>query len=151
MYGIKLFFFAALIATLSLASAAYTPEQNALKNAMQIGWEMRGAYDIAREGQDITGFNALVDKYNAWVRANFGEDANMLMQKMAGGPVDLSKPYLVGNNTTNNGIVHAIDASGKYGPTFTTNDVNLMPDWAIAKYANSEQGRTYGEGYLGGI
>jgi len=62
----------------------------------------------AYAAQDIPTFNALADQWNAWVRQYFGEDANLLMQKMIA-PVDLSKPYILANNTTGGGIVHKID------------------------------------------
>jgi len=54
-------------------------------------------------------------------------------------------------NTTNKGIVHSIDGSGKYGPQYTTNDINQLPDSAIAAYHASETGQTMGDGYLGGV
>ncbi len=41
----------------------------------------------------------MVDRYNAWVREHFGEDPNLLMQKITSS-TDLSKPILIANNTT---------------------------------------------------
>jgi hypothetical protein len=67
------------------------------------------------------------------------------MEKMAV-PVNLQKPYIASNNSTG-GIVHEMDSTEKY----TTNDVNLMSDYAIAKYALSEQGKTQGADFLGGV
>jgi len=103
------------------------------------------------QGGDATTFNALIDQWNAWVRAIFGEDPNMIMQKVTA-PVDLSKPYLLANNTTKGGIVHAIDGSNNgTSSKYTTNDINLLPASAIDKYQKSETGKTMGDGYLGGV
>jgi hypothetical protein len=150
MVSLILLSFMVLFVVVSPASAAYTPEQQATLEGTRLSFQLGQAYQQAQQGQNIAGFNALVDQWNAWVAKNFGQDANLLMQKMTG-PVDLSKPYMMGVNTTNNGIVHSIDGSGKYGPQYTTNDINLLPDWAIAAYRNSETGRLTGDGYLGGV
>jgi len=64
-------------------------------------------------------------------------------------PVNLQKPYIAtGNNTTSKGITHEINGEGA---KYTTNDVNLMSDAAIAKYATSTQGKTQGADFLGGV
>ena len=64
-------------------------------------------------------------------------------------PVDLQKPYMAaGNNTTSKGITHEINGEGA---KYTTNDVNLMSDAAIAKYATSTQGKNQGADFLGGV
>jgi hypothetical protein len=50
----------------------------------------------SRSGQNISGFNAEVDRYNAWVQQNFGDDANLLMSKIvtaSGAPIT-SQSYL---------------------------------------------------------
>jgi hypothetical protein len=75
--------------------------------------------------------------------------------------VDLSKPYLLANNTTQGGIVHSIDGSNKVGGSkYTTNDINLLPNGAIEKYAAQDiyvdpvtgaKSRVTGDGYLGGV
>ena len=133
-------------------SSAYTAEQQNVLDGVKLSFQMGVAYQKASQGTDIANFNNLVDQYNAWVRTTFGEDASLLMQKMtATAPVDLTKPYLASNNSTGNGIVHAIDGSGKYGPSYTTNDINTMSNAAIAKYQASETGKIYGDGYLGGV
>jgi len=58
---------------------------------------------------------------------------------------------MTGTNLSNNGIVHAIDASGKYGPAYVTNDVNLLPESVRLNYANTTAGKTYDSDYLGGV
>jgi len=128
--------FMVLFAVVSLASAAYTPEQQVTLEGTRLSFLLGQAYQQAQQGQNIAGFNTLVDQWNAWVRTNFGEDANLLMQKVAG-PVDLSKPYVSGKNTSNTGIVHSIGGSGKYGPQYTTNDVNLLPENVRMQYNSS--------------
>jgi len=117
-------------------------------NGTQLSWKLATAY----AAQDTATFNALVDQWNAWVYQNFGQDANLLMQKMTG-PVDLQKPYILANNTTGGGMVHAIDGNNKAGgASYTTNDANLLPkgfDPTKAKATNPwQQG---GEEYLGGV
>jgi hypothetical protein len=49
-----------------------------------------------------------VDKYNAWVRQNFGEDPNLMMQKM-GGRATQANPVWINQSTGK--LIHAIDAS----------------------------------------
>jgi len=141
----------ALLLLVGIASA-YTPEQQNILDGVKISFQMGAAYQQAKQGIDISNFNSLVDQYNAWIGKTFGDDASLLMQKMtATTPADLTKPYLASNNTSSNGIVHTIDGSGKYGPTYTTNDINLMPNSAIASYKASETGKVMGDGYLGGV
>jgi hypothetical protein len=90
-----------------------------------------------------------VDIYNAWVREHFGEDPMLLMQKLDA-PVDLTKPVLVANNTTQGGIVHAIDGSNKAtGASYTTNDMNLIP--GDLRDPSSIKGLEYGGQYLPGV
>ncbi|HOV81135.1 MAG TPA: hypothetical protein PLN19_01170 [Methanothrix sp.] len=133
-----------LLAALSLA-AAYTPEQNVTIEGVRLSFQLGQAFEKASQGQDVPAFNSLVEQWNAWVVRNFGNDTSLLMEKMAV-PVNLQKPYIASNNSTG-GIVHEMDSTEKY----TTNDVNLMSDYAIAKYALSEQGKTQGADFLGGV
>ncbi len=135
-----------LFAAISLA-AAYTPEQQATIDGVHLSFELGQAYDKAIQGQDIPAFNALVDQWNAWVVKNFGNDTTLLKSKMAE-PINLQKPYIAASkNTSSKGISHTMDSVSKY----TTNDVNLMSDSAISKYAASEQGKATGSEFLGGV
>ena len=133
-----------LLAAVSLA-AAYTPEQQATVDGVRLSFQLGQAYDKASQGQDVPAFNALVDQWNAWVINNFGNDTALLMAKLTA-PIDLQKPYVAANNSTG-GIVHKIDSETQ----ITTNDVNLMSDASIAKYAASEQGKAMGSDFLGGV
>ena len=139
-----------LLAAVSLASA-YTPEElNNTKNGVLLSFKLGQAYEKANQGVDAAGFNNLVDQWNAWVMSTFGSGSDLIMEKMPVpvAPVNYQKPYLkAGNNTTESMRGHQMDSLAEY----TTNDVNLMSDSAIAKYSASEQGRTMGADFLGGI
>jgi len=129
------------------SASGYDATQQAMINGTTLAWKMATAY----ADQDIPTFNGLADEWNAWVRQYFGEDANLLMQKMTT-PVDLSKPYILANNTSS-GIVHKIDGMDEMNRgSYVTNDVNLLPkgvDPATLKAVNPwQQG---GAEYLGGI
>ena len=129
------------------SASGYDATQQAMINGTTLAWKMATAY----ADQDIPTFNGLADEWNAWVRQYFGEDANLLMQKMTS-PVDLSKPYILANNTSS-GIVHKIDGMDEMNRgSYVTNDVNLLPkgvDPTTLKAVNPwQQG---GAEYLGGI
>lgn len=128
------------------AALGYDATQQAMINGTTLSWKMATAY----AAQDIPTFNSLADQWNAWVRQYFGEDPNLLMKKMTG-PVDLTKPYLLANNSSS-GIVHKIDGMNQMNTTYTTNDVNMLPkgvDPTKLKAVNPwQQG---GAEYLGGV
>ena len=139
---------AAVVFLVFIPAYGYDATQQAMINGTTLSWKMATAY----AAQDIPTFNALADQWNAWVRQYFGEDANLLMEKMTA-PVDLSKPYILANNTTGGGIVHKIDGMNDMNQgSYTTNDVNLLPkgvDPTKLKATNPwQQG---GAEYLGGI
>jgi hypothetical protein len=70
------------------------------------------------------------------------------MQKMTA-PMNLQAPYILANNTTTpTSIVHQIGDSKVSGPSYTTNDVNLLPDAARLNY---QEGKLTEDGYLGGF
>ena len=145
----KMVYISILLCLAGLAVAAeYTDWQKGAMEGLKKGFEMGQAYQLALDGKDIDGFNAKVDQYNAWVRANFGEDPAMLMNKMDA-PIDLSKPVLITNQTVpSKGIVHKIDGSS--GKKVSTNDMNMLSDADINRlYKESESGREVGE-YLSG-
>jgi hypothetical protein len=130
------------LAGLAMAQG-YTEWQQGALEGLKYGFKMGQAYENALDGVNVTGFNAEVDIYNAWVRQNFGENPNLLMSKIDT-PADLSKPVLVANTTAGSGIVHEIDGGVGTGPTYTTNDMNLLPESAIKSLENGGE-------YLGGI
>lgn len=73
--------FLMVLAGPSLASA-YTTEQQTLLDGMRLSFQLGIAYQQAQQGQNIEAFNSLVDQYNAWIRQHFGEDPDLLMEKM---------------------------------------------------------------------
>ena len=145
-------YIAIFLCIVGLAMAVgYTDWQQGAAEGLKIGFKMGQAYEQSLKGINVSGYNAQVDGYNAWVREHFGEDPMLLMQKQ-NAPVDLNKPILIVNNTTGGGIVHAIDGTGKVkGASYTTTDMNLLPDSAIKSYQKSEAGKNTGDGYLGGV
>ncbi len=143
----KIMYIAIIICIAGLAMAAeYTDIQKSAIEGLNWGFKMGQAYQLAIEGKDIAGFNAKVDEYNTWVREKFGEDQDLLMEKM-NAPVDLSKPVLITNNTTGSkDMVRKIDGSSGERK-ITTNDMNLLSDAALDQLQKEGKG---GE-FLGGI
>ncbi len=138
-------------------AADYTNQQQAIMEGLRLSYQLGEAHEKYMQNEDATTFNALIDQWNAWVQTNFGQDPNLLMQKVTG-PVNLQKPYLLANNTTKGGIVHAIDGSNNGSTSkYTTNDINLLPDGVIQQYHNQQQAAVaaglapQGDGYLGGV
>jgi len=153
-------YIAIFLCIVGLAMAAgYTDWQQGAAEGLKVGFKMGQAYEQAQKGINVSGYNAQVDGYNAWVRENFGEDPMLLMPKQ-NAPVDLSKPVLIANNTTQGGIVHAIDGTGKAkGASYTTNDMNLLPNSVTEKMYKDSQtispdspnyAKTQGD-FLGGV
>ncbi|MDD1753035.1 MAG: hypothetical protein LUQ38_08100 [Methanotrichaceae archaeon] len=64
------------------SAAGYTPCQMDAIESLKMGFEMGKMYALAQQGQNISDFNAEVDRYNAWAQQNFGNDSNLLMPKM---------------------------------------------------------------------
>lgn len=141
--------FAIFLCIAGLTTAAdYTDQQKAVMQGLRLSYQLGEAHQKYLTGGDVTAFNALIDQWNSWVQTNFGQDQNLLMQKVAG-PVDLSKPYLLANNTTQGGIVHSIDGSTNRSSKYTTNDVNLLPQGVADRWRKENPGM--GDGYLSGV
>ena len=66
-----------------ITELTHSNSQQAVRDGLRLSFMLGAAYGPATQGQDIAGFNALVDQWNAWVRANFGKDLTMLMQRMS--------------------------------------------------------------------
>jgi len=74
----------------SSAGTGNTPWQEGAIEGLKIGFHMGQMYALANQGQNISGFNAEVDNYNAWVQKNFGNNMNLLMSKLitaSGAPI----------------------------------------------------------------
>jgi hypothetical protein len=68
---------------------------------MHLSFQLGVAYEKAKQGQNVTEFNTLVDEYNAWIRQHFGEDANLSMSKIN----EIIPNKIVSNETIPNKIV----------------------------------------------
>lgn len=132
----KMVYIAVFLCLAGLAVAAeYTDFQKGALEGLNWGFKMGQAYQLAMDGKDVAGFNEKVDEYNIWVRANFGENNTLLMEKMPEGektpegtaiPKGLQNPVLINDDTTaRGGIVHEMD--GSWG-TYSTGDMNTLPD-----------------------
>lgn len=88
-----------LLAGLALASA-YTPEQQTTLEGMRLSFQLGAAYQKASQGLNVAEFNALVDEYNKFVMANFGEDPNLLMSKMNGASATSLNPMAMPQHLT---------------------------------------------------
>jgi len=144
---------ALVLASVSCAAAQQQttdPAFDGFRLCFQLGQEYKR---LELQGGSVDTYNALVDQWNAFVWTNYGENAGLMMQKMgtSNANVNLQKPYALGVNTSNNGIVHSIDGSGKWGPSYTTNDINALSNTAIDQYHNSDTGKIMGDGYLSGV
>jgi hypothetical protein len=94
-------------------AAGYTDWQQGAIDGLKMGWNMRGAYDQAKQGINVSGYNAEVDKYNAGISANFGEDPSLLMSKISGAVATPYNPVVIARNST--GIEHKIDGNNQAG------------------------------------
>jgi hypothetical protein len=139
-----------ILCLISLAAAAeYNDWQRGAADGLMYGFKMGQAYQNALNGINVTGFNAEVDRYNDWIRQNFGEDTTLMMSKMPTGGIDLTKPVLIANNTTAGGIPHKIDGMSEInGPSYTTNDVNLLPKNVDLRNAKNADPTLSGSQYL---
>lgn len=142
------------VAALAACSFAMAIDNDVARQGFSLAFQLGQEYQkIQRDGGDPTTYNSLVDQWNAFVQVSFGQDAGLFMQKMDASTANIQKPFVLGKNTTNIGVVHSIDGSTKYGASWITNDINLLPDSAIAAYHSQDQapgGAHQGDGYLGG-
>ncbi|MDD1752263.1 MAG: hypothetical protein LUQ38_04145 [Methanotrichaceae archaeon] len=64
------------------AATWYTQCQQEVIGGIGLGFFMGRMATLASQGYNVTGFNAEVDRFNAWIQQNFGNDPNLLMPKM---------------------------------------------------------------------
>ena len=67
---------------LSSSGTGNAPWQEGVIEGLKIGFHMGQMSALANQGQNISGFNAEVDKYNAWIQQNFGNTPNLTMPNM---------------------------------------------------------------------
>jgi len=109
---------------------------------------IQGQSDPAKESE----YNSLIADLNSWLASVGYYDykwANLQKNIYSLPPIfaDYQKPIIFVNESKS--IIHAIDGNMKSGVTYTTNDMNLLPD--RARY-NSTSGNYDKPGdYLGGI
>lgn len=143
-------YIAIILCLMGLAVAAgYNDWQQGAADGLMYGFKMGQAYQNALSGVNVTGFNAEVDRYNAWVKEKFGEDPRLMMSKLPTEGIDLTRPVLIANNTTGGGIPHKIDGMSEInGPSYTTNDVNLLPKNLDLRNAKNADPTISGTQYL---
>lgn len=108
-----------LILLAGLASA-YTPEQQAILDGLNISFQLGIAYDKAMQGQNVAEYNALVDKYNAWILQNFGEDTNLLKPKL--------------NESTAAGTTSAAGTSAATNPFNSSSELSKFGKQQVYRY-----------------
>jgi len=64
------------------SGTGYTQCQQEVIQGIGLGFFMGRMATLASQGYNVTGFNAEVDRFNAWIQQNFGNDPNLLMPKM---------------------------------------------------------------------
>lgn len=137
----------ALISLLAIpALGQMTDYQKGIAEGLKIGFFMNQKYVDAKAGINVTGYNAEVERYNAWIVSIFGNDPQFLMTPLAMGAGASSTPVLMTNLSNVGGIEHKIDGGAPKGAAYTTNDMNLLPD-----PRNVSQIQQHGGEYLGGI
>jgi hypothetical protein len=102
------------------------PCQKDAIEGLRLGFHMGQMYALAKQGQNISGFNAEVDRYNAWVQQNFGNAPNLMMPKMQEG-ISGYKPVI---RMTVAKPKHAIDASVNLpsSPSIEVNETGRIQD-----------------------
>ena len=68
--------------TAGTSAAGYTQCQQEVIKGIGIGFFMGKMATLAIQGYNVTGFNAEVDRFNAWIQQNFGNDTKLMMPKM---------------------------------------------------------------------
>ncbi len=64
------------------SSPEYTPWQQGVIQGIGLGLFMGRVLTLASQQNNVTGFNAEVDRFNSWIQQNIGNDPKLLMQKM---------------------------------------------------------------------
>lgn len=108
-----------LILLAGLASA-YTLEQQAILGGLNISFQLGMAYDKAMQGQNVAEYNALIDKYNAWILQNFGEDTSLLRPKL--------------NESTAAGTTSAAGTSAATSPFNSSSELSKFGKQQVYRY-----------------
>ncbi len=73
---------AGLAAGTGASASEYTPWQQGVIQGLGLGLFMGRVLTLASQQNNVTGFNAEVDRFNSWIQQNIGNDPKLLMQKM---------------------------------------------------------------------
>jgi hypothetical protein len=140
---------ALLLAVPGMAEMNFT--ERAYYQGIQEGYTIgalaiQGQSDPAKERE----YNDLIAGLNAWLISVGYTDAkwaNLQKNEYQLPPIfaDYQKPIIIANATAA-GIEHKVDGGTKGGASYTTNDMNLLPD-----PGNMSQIKREGGDYLGGV
>ncbi len=75
-------FLLVVVAAASVAQAYDDQQKTDILTGLRLSFELGQAYQEARQGINITQFNALVDQFNGWIQQNIGTDPSLMMSKM---------------------------------------------------------------------
>ncbi len=78
---IKGIFIMTVLVLIASQVSAYSPEQQTIVEGLNLSDQLWVAHENAIQKQDVSGYNNLVDVYNAWIRQNFGEGAAALLKE----------------------------------------------------------------------
>ena len=92
------------IGSAQVMASGRTPWQEGAIEGLKIGFKMGQMHALANQGNNISGFNAEADKYNAWIQQNFSNNSNLLIPK-------LSMPSYSNAPSIGSKPIHAMDAS----------------------------------------
>lgn len=100
-------------------ASAFTPEQQTTLNGLNLSYNLGMAYEEALLGQDIAGYNALVDEYNAWIQQNFGANSGLekskILPSLQGGYQELKTPFNASSELGKFGNAERKVVASRYG------------------------------------
>ena len=146
----------ALLTLLILAgtSQAMNQSETAYYEGIQTGYSLgcaavMGQTDTAKELE----YNGLVEKLNAWLASVGHPDRWANLQKATAYvlPPVFGGPIILVNESNASGIIHAIDGNQRAGATYTTNDMNLLPEKLTNQTDKAGNFKPYDGDYLGGV
>jgi hypothetical protein len=103
-----------------------TPSQQSTIEGLRIVFHLGQMYTSAQQGYNISGYNAEVDKYNAWVQKNFGNDQNLMMPKMPVQGSEIQRQQVTRNPFNASGDLSKFGKQQVFGEGLTRGDVKNM-------------------------
>ncbi len=91
-----------------------------------MGFHMGQLYSLAKQGYNLSDFNAEVDIYNAWIQQTFGYAPNLMIPKMQ----EDNSSYVPVTRITAAKPTHAMDASVNlpFSPSIEVNETGRIQD-----------------------